>query len=176
MESQTCRVIKFRPGDEKKGHRWEFEWQDPESTAIGTLDYKHLCEYIVTVEEAETDVAMKNGKHRDSRSKNGKNKQQSTKSASSTTTPASSKTKGKSSGSKASALMSSSSSARNEMNFRRSRRSVSAKVDYSESDAAFWNKAAASRSDEEEDSAEEDTEIEAKDSSRAARSRRSSRR
>ena len=174
MESQTCRVTQFRPGDEKKGHRWEFEWRDPESTAIGTLDYKHLCEYIVTVEEAETNIAIKNGKHRDSRSKNGKNKQQSTKSASSTTTPTSSKTKGKSSGSKAS--MSSSSSARNEMNSRRSSRSASAKVDYSESDAAFWNKAAASKSDEEEDSAEEDTEIEAKDSSRAARSRRSSRR
>ena len=56
LEQAGCAVTKFTPGaagnGDKKGgaaagHRWTFDWVDPDETTQGTLDQKHLAAYLV---------------------------------------------------------------------------------------------------------------------------------
>jgi hypothetical protein len=54
MKEQTCTVTKFVPGKTLSQHRWEFNWIDPESKTVGTVDFKNLCTYARTAFERES--------------------------------------------------------------------------------------------------------------------------
>jgi hypothetical protein len=53
LKAQACKLTKFVPhsasgaNSNSRGYpRWEFEWIDPESSTVGTLDSKHLALYL----------------------------------------------------------------------------------------------------------------------------------
>ena len=53
LKAQACKLTKFVPhsgsgaSSNSRGYpRWEFEWVDPESYTVGTLDSKHLALYL----------------------------------------------------------------------------------------------------------------------------------